>query len=702
MADDKKVSLWISLKDGVSAGLEKIKTGWEKSMAAMQKSALMFVAGFAGTMAGIWTAINAYKEQESAIAALEAAMRNAGTYTKEASKDQQAYAAELQKTTAFADEQINMAQASIATFGFQGQTLKDLTKVTLDLAAAKGMDLGSAADLVAKSVGSETNALARYGITIEGTAGSTDRAAQAVANISALFGGRAAAAAQTFEGRMTQVKNQVGDVLENIGEPFADALTVILGKISEVTAIIAPWITKNAQLVAIIASVVAGITGLIAVLAGIVTIAPVVGAAITVMTGPIGIIITSLAVAAGAVTYFLTSNSSLAQGVRAAWNTIGTVFSSYAEAIKETFGNLGEYLKGFGTVLAGVLTGNIGNIKTGISEMKSAVLDSGSAFTTATNEIVAAFDKQLAAEKNALEQSAAIQEENLTKKSEQKQAAFEMDQELDEIRKEYEAELAAEKTEFERATYEERLAMLEDTLGRERIAKDAARMQEAIDANKHNEAQKIQNQLYADAMVKIHTDRMDKEKSARANNLQDLISTNLKALLNESATEDQKQMLAEGTRDFIGNLKSLMRSDNKTMFEVGKRAAQAEALVNTYLSATKAYASLAGIPIIGPVAGGIAAAAAVTAGLMNVHMIEKQQFQAAGGAYAPGDGATVRMGERGNPEWIMNQGNIRELINEASGSGNVVVRVYIAGSEIRPAIVEIEKEKSRMQEAGIL
>lgn len=82
----------------------------------------------------------------------------------------------------------------------------------------------------------------------------------------------------------------------------------------------------------------------------------------------------------------------------------------------------------------------------------------------------------------------------------------------------------------------------------------------------------------------------------------------------------------------MNNLTSLMNSGSRKMFEVGKAAAIAQAVVNTYNAATGAYAALAPIPIVGPALGVAAAGAAVAAGMANVSAIRSQQF--GGGASA--------------------------------------------------------------------
>ena len=102
-------------------------------------------------------------------------------------------ASALQSVTTFGDENIIQAQALIAAFTDDEEAIKRATEATLDLAAAKGMDLFAAADLVAKTLGSSTNALSRYGIEVVGAVGSTERLNSLTGNLAETFGGQAAA-----------------------------------------------------------------------------------------------------------------------------------------------------------------------------------------------------------------------------------------------------------------------------------------------------------------------------------------------------------------------------------------------------------------------------------------------------------------------------------------------------------------------------
>jgi len=78
---------------------------------------------------------------------------------------------------------------------------------------------------------------------------------------------------------------------------------------------------------------------------------------------------------------------------------------------------------------------------------------------------------------------------------------------------------------------------------------------------------------------------------------------------------------------------------SQTAFGVFKAFAIAETVIKTYEAAQGAYASLAGIPIVGPALGAAAAAAAIAAGMARVAAISSQQPGSTGGVSGGGGGA---------------------------------------------------------------
>ena len=146
------------------------------------------------------------------------------------------HASALQEVTEFGDEAIIEVQALIGAFTKDEEQIKSLTEATLDLAAAKGMDLKAAADLVAKSFGSSTNSLSRYGVEVVGVVGSTKRLESLTTNIAELFGGQATAQTKTLGGAVEQMKNAFGDANEELGKLFTPTIinaTARLKKLAE-------------------------------------------------------------------------------------------------------------------------------------------------------------------------------------------------------------------------------------------------------------------------------------------------------------------------------------------------------------------------------------------------------------------------------------------------------------------------------------
>jgi hypothetical protein len=172
----------------------------------------------------------------------------------------------------------------------------------------------------------------------------------------------------------------------------------------------------------------------------------------------------------------------------------------------------------------------------------------------------------------------------------------------------------------------------------------------------------------------------------------------------------------------LSDLASLRSSSDRKAFEAGKAAAIAQATVQTFMSATSAYASLASIPIVGPALGIAAAAAAIMAGMNNVSQIKSQKFQ--GGKAHGGleevpksmDNSTflLKAGERVvQPEQNKDLGMAIDKIN-AGGSGGHNISITINGNaddnmitKMKDAVIDAIREASErgqpiLHEKGIV
>lgn len=150
----------------------------------------------------------------------------------------------------------------------------------------------------------------------------------------------------------------------------------------------------------------------------------------------------------------------------------------------------------------------------------------------------------------------------------------------------------------------------------------------------------------------------------------------------------------------IGNLAEVFAGKSKkqqeTAFKVQKAANIAGATMDTYKAATGAYASLAGIPTVGPVLGAVAAAAAVAAGLVNIKNISNQKFDSGtppspappaptpnlnlGGSNERTESATPSFNLFGNKNNFNNVGSTTSA--QANTNQNIIVTAVVSESDI--------------------
>ena len=128
----------------------------------------------------------------------------------------------------------------------------------------------------------------------------------------------------------------------------------------------------------------------------------------------------------------------------------------------------------------------------------------------------------------------------------------------------------------------------------------------------------------------------------------------------------------------LGNLADLVGKQTG----VGKAFAIAQATIDTYLSATKAYQSLSGIPVVGPALGAVAAGAAIASGIKNVKSILAVKVPGgAGGGSAPSGGSVPNAPSVQAPiqpqlaSTLINQAQVNQI-------GSAAARAYVVESDV--------------------
>ena len=184
------------------------------------------------------------------------------------------------------------------------------------------------------------------------------------------------------------------------------------------------------------------------------------------------------------------------------------------------------------------------------------------------------------------------------------------------------------------------------------------------------------------------------------------------AKLDEDADKKKKDLLnsqldaVKQGLSSIANIAELFagksKKSQKKAFNIQKATQIASATIDTYKSATSAFSSLSGIPIVGPVLGGIAAAGAVAAGIMNIKKIKNTQFEggaepSAGGG-GGGGGGGGDMGGGGAPQ--APQFNVvgNNGMNQLAQLQQKPVQAFVVSSEMTSAQA---LERNRINNATI-
>lgn len=574
---------------------------------SLAKSFVVLGAAFAGVSAAIGKSVADFSASEQSAAKLAQALKNTGNYSAAAMADLNAYAGALQSTTKFEDDSIISAQSLIAAQGYHGKVLKDITAATLDLAAAKGMDLAAAADIVSKSIGTENNVLARYGIEITGAADSTDRAYSAVKAISELYGGQAAAAGRTYEGQMASLKNQIGDVSEEIGAIFAPILLEITRIFKDGVVAVGKFVSEHKGLVAVVAGIVVAFTGLGAAIAGVMLAMPVLGAAFAILIGPVGWVVGGIV----AIIAIIQNWGAVSTWLKDVWanaiTALATLWDNFKTYLSEKLNALIENLKLFGQIAWDILTGKW---------------------------------------KEALDLS-----------------------------KEYVLKYAEE----QRATWEGMFSAIAG--GIQGFAAGTVDVYQNIEAKIKDIVSRISSSWKNGmaANTKATGDEGNKQK-----NIWDEIYKHRETIETNYAT-------------FKTNITAALNSDfikgSRDAFNTFKAVALANAMISMYQGAIQAYTSLSSILVVGPYLGGIAAAAAIAAGLANITQIQSVQLPAAEfGGIIPGSASGTRLiaGERGKSEAIIpleGEGASRLRDSMGGGGGNtiaVIIKNFFADDDTMP------------------
>ncbi|KAA3609379.1 MAG: hypothetical protein DWQ01_08585 [Planctomycetota bacterium] len=210
-----------------------------------------FSVGLVGMSRAMAKPIELAGIQEKAQEKMNGALQNMGVLTDENVNKLLSSASALQEVTTSGDESNIMIHTLMLRIGQLGvDQVPRATAAALDLAEAMNTNVVDAGRAIAKTLGSTTNLLADYGIQFDNTTRGAERYDAVMKALDSTVKGAAKAVAQTFPGRVQQLDNAWGDLLETIGF-FITRSEAVNAAIDEAENAIAGWNTALNENVAI-------------------------------------------------------------------------------------------------------------------------------------------------------------------------------------------------------------------------------------------------------------------------------------------------------------------------------------------------------------------------------------------------------------------------------------------------------------------
>jgi len=266
--DDSQLKIVVKAIDEASATLKKISDSTTQMgntiTQATQKSSQSFgdmfkamlgsqVAfgilqkGFEAAKQFIVDSMKAAEESQRVQAQLYAVLQSTGQAAGVTADAALNLSKALQESTTFSDEQVLSAENMLLTFTKIGKDIfPQATQTVLDMATALGEDTKSAAIQLGKALQDPilgVTALRRVGVSFNedqvnliknlvNTGQSLQAQTYILKELSTEFGGSAANAAETFGGKITQLKNKIDDIQEVIGGAMQASLYTLIGQLS--------------------------------------------------------------------------------------------------------------------------------------------------------------------------------------------------------------------------------------------------------------------------------------------------------------------------------------------------------------------------------------------------------------------------------------------------------------------------------------
>jgi hypothetical protein len=214
-----------------------------KAQFALKKAVIPATAAIGALGAGLFDATKAAMEDQAAQQALARQLVRSTKATDAQIAANEDWIKTQGQLLGVTDDELRPALAGLARVTGSITKAQKAAALAMDISAAKGISLESATKVLERAYGGNLNAIARLVPEMKGMIKEGATLEQVMAKLNQKFGGEAAAAAETSEGKFRRLKVALDETKESVGEgllPIVEGALPVLQRFAD-------WASNNPQ-----------------------------------------------------------------------------------------------------------------------------------------------------------------------------------------------------------------------------------------------------------------------------------------------------------------------------------------------------------------------------------------------------------------------------------------------------------------------
>lgn len=290
------------------------------------------------------------------------------------------FVGQMQLATNVADTDLRGALSRLATVTGDVTKAQELLRLATDISAATGKDLSAVTEALSKAYGGNLTALQKLDPSLRNLIKSGATFDQVGQQLTETFGGAAANAANTAEGRFKNLQIRVGELQESIGA----LILPIVEKLIPTFERVASFVERNSKVITILGGVIGGLAVAVIGLNAAMTAYAAITKAVTIATGlfnavlalnpVVAITLAIAALVAGLIIAYREFETfrNIVDGVFRAFQTIVKIVIDF---VMGYFNALRDIVMGFVKIIQGIFQGDLSKVMDGFKQLFSGAIN---------------------------------------------------------------------------------------------------------------------------------------------------------------------------------------------------------------------------------------------------------------------------------------------------------------------------------------